>query len=97
MPISALKTTPYSLAWGVSAYATVTAVNVYGNSLESSEGNNAVILTIPDAPTDLSNNAALTDGTQIGLTWNQGISNGGTPVIDFTISYKFDEVPYAVL
>lgn len=70
---------------------------MYGNSVTSIEGNGAIILTVPDAPTDLANNALVTSGSQIGLTWNQGVQNGGTPVIDFTISYKYDAEPYTVL
>lgn len=97
VPISSLIVSPFSLAWGSSAYAKVTAVNVYGNSVVSSEGNGAIILTVPDAPTNLANNKAISTGTKIGLTWAQGLSNGGTPVIDFTLSYKYDALPYAVL
>jgi hypothetical protein len=77
-PISALKTTPYNLGWGVSVFAKLLAVNMYGNSVASLEGNGGIILTVPDAPTDLANNVAITSASQIGLTWNQGIENGGT-------------------
>lgn len=69
VPISTLKTTPYSISWGLSIYATVTAVNVYGLSVESLEGNGAIILTIPDAPINLVNVASITRGTKIGLSW----------------------------
>jgi hypothetical protein len=76
---------PFFLHWGVSVYATVTAVNVYGSSLESSVGNGARILREPDAPVNLANNPNVTSGSQIGLTWAQGSENGGTPVTDFTL------------
>lgn len=62
-PISYLKTTPYDLEWGVEIYARLIAVNMYGNSVTSIEGNGAIILTVPDAPTDLANNALVTSGS----------------------------------
>jgi hypothetical protein len=40
-------------------------------------------LTVPDAPANLVNNAALTNATQIGLIWNEGFSNGGSVVLSY--------------
>jgi len=48
-----LRTDPYNLPWGSEIYAKVTAINIYGESLSSSEGNGAVILTYPDPPINL--------------------------------------------
>jgi len=48
---------PYNLAWGSSIYANVIAVNKAGNSVTSSNGNGAQILTTPAAPVNLANNA----------------------------------------
>ena len=39
----------------------------------------------------------MTSGTQIGLTWTQGINNGGTPVLDYKISYKTGQNPFETL
>jgi hypothetical protein len=58
---------PYSLPWGSEVYARVTAINIYGNSVESVEGNGAIILTQPDAPINAENVPAETTGTTIGL------------------------------
>lgn len=58
VPIAALISAPYSLDWGVSVYAKVVAINLYGDSLESVEGNNAIISTSPDKPIDLAENYA---------------------------------------
>jgi hypothetical protein len=69
VPISALIVAPYSLAWGSSIYATVSAINVVGTSVPSTEGNGAVIITNPDAPTSLSDAPLITLGDRIGLTW----------------------------
>jgi hypothetical protein len=96
-PISSLKTTPFNLAWGVEVVAKLTAINVYGSSTVSAESQSgAIILTVPDAPLNLANDAELTTGSQIALTWNQGVENGGTPVIDFSLAYKFGSEPYTL-
>ena len=97
IPIADILVSPFNLAWGVSVYAKVIAVNVYGESIESDEGNGATILTIPDAPTNLANNPSITTGSKIGLSWAQGLNDGGTHVIDFTLSYKKDSGSYSIL
>jgi hypothetical protein len=74
---------PYNLEWGSSIYARLTATNIKGDSLESIEGNGAVIIRIPDAPINLANIPSITTGSQIGLSWDEGVNNGGTQVLDF--------------
>ena len=61
---------PFSLTWGSSVYAKVSATNIRGNSLQSLAGNGAILITVPDAPLLLSIDSALTTATKIGLTWN---------------------------
>lgn len=61
VPISTLKVSPFSLAWGASVYATITAVNSYGDSEVSTPGNGAEILTTPDVPIGLANVPAVTN------------------------------------
>ena len=85
MPIATLKGIPYEIEWGASIFAKVIAINVAGNSLASNEGNGAVILTNPDPPTDVTNVAANTDGSNIGLSWNAA-GDGGSPIIDYTVT-----------
>jgi hypothetical protein len=66
-----------------------------GSSTSSEAGNGAVILTFPDEPINLSNNLLITWGTTIGLTWDEGDNNGGTPVIDYTVmSFSSDSSTY---
>ena len=48
IPVTALRVSPFSLGWGTSVYAKVVAKNIYGSSLESSDGNGALITTTPD-------------------------------------------------
>ena len=42
---------------------------------------------VPNAPVSLQNNLAVTLATQIGLTWVDGTSSGGVPIIDYQIWY----------
>lgn len=46
---------PFNLPWGSSIYVIISSTNVYGESIYSSVGNGAVILTIPDAPVSFAN------------------------------------------
>lgn len=86
--ISDLLGAPYNLPWGSSVYAKVAAINIKGASVFSIEGNGAVILTIPDSPLNLQNNAAVTSATQIGVTWTEGLEDGGSAVLYYKVSYK---------
>jgi hypothetical protein len=80
-----LRSSPFNLAWGSSVYAKVSAVNAYGTSAESSQGSGVIILTTPDAPIQLAGNSDATTGTSVGLTWAEGVSDGGTVVLDYQI------------
>jgi hypothetical protein len=59
-----------------------------GSSRTSESGNGAVILTYPDDPTNLQLNDEITWGSIVGLTWDEGAQNGGTPVLDYTVMFK---------
>jgi hypothetical protein len=48
VPATVLIAEPFSLDWGDSVFAKVIAVNLYGDSSESPEGNGAYITTYPD-------------------------------------------------
>jgi len=87
VPITTLMAEPFNQPWGSSIYVKVTMTNVVGESLESDEGNGALILTNSDAPVNLANNVAQTDATQIGLTWDESPTNGGAAVEDYRIVY----------
>ena len=86
--VSTLKAYPFNLAWGSSIYARISATNILGTSEFSTDGNGAIILTFPDEPLNLIINPEITWGTVIGLSWDEGLSNGGTPVIDYTLESK---------
>jgi hypothetical protein len=87
VPISTLRTAPFSLPWGSSIYVQVYSLNVVGTSLASSEGNGAVITTYPDAPINAVNDALVTDSSTIKFSWSEGSSNGGALINDYRVSY----------
>jgi hypothetical protein len=97
VPISVLQAPPYNLAWGASIFATVAAQNDEGISDASAPGNGAIIITNPDPPGLLSNNAAITSASVIALTWTQPAVNGGTAVIDYQVSWDQGVSNYVVL
>ena len=42
---------------------------------------------MPDKPINLQDDTSVTSDVQIRFTWQDGVSDGGTPVIDYTILY----------
>lgn len=85
-----LATGAFRLNEGDHIYFKVKASNVYGDSEYSAVGNGASMWTYPDTPLNLANNAQITSASQIGLTWQEGVSNGGTAVLDFRVYYTLD-------
>jgi hypothetical protein len=78
-------------------YVRVSASNLFGTSTYSPIGDGASIWLQPDAPTNLANNEAVTDDIVIGLSWNPGLSDGGTPLIDYRLWYALETEDYTVL
>ena len=68
-------------------YANVVAINSYGESIVSNDGNGAIVVVVPSAPVKLTTNQAGTSVNTISFTWNLGPSNGGRPIIDYRVSY----------
>ena len=87
MPIALLRDSLYQLEWGDHVWAKVVAYNLYGYSLESAAGNGALILTNPDSPINLAENVAARTSTTITFSWEDGIANGGSDVLDYRITY----------
>lgn len=99
VPISTLKASPYGLDWGVGVYAIVSAINIVGPSVFSVPTVTAdagIILTNPDAPLNLLNVPSVTSATQVGLSWTIGVKDGGSPVIDYTVSKAIGSGAYEV-
>jgi hypothetical protein len=85
--LTVLKASPYLLVKDDSVVAKIVSVNAYGESDQSSQGSGAVIQLVADAPISLTNDHSTTTATVIRFTWNDGSSDGGTSVIDYTIFY----------
>jgi hypothetical protein len=63
IPITVLTASPFNLVWGQSIYATVSAINSVGISLQSSAGSGAILVTLPGAPINVVNVVTITTGT----------------------------------
>lgn len=96
--ISDLLANPFNLGWGSSVVAIVSAQNSIGSSVFSTQGSGAVILTIPNAPINVQNVANITNAYQIGIQWSNGLQNGGSNVIDYSVLYaKSSESVYTTI
>jgi hypothetical protein len=62
--------------------------NVFGYSTSFSNVALIFIAAPPTSPLDLANNESVTSGGKIGLTWSAPNSDGGSPVIDYEISFN---------
>lgn len=87
LPLSTLTSTPYSLLKGYSINAYIVATNAYGSSTPSSLGNGGVIVLVTNAPILLVNDPTVTSRSVIKFTWTAPISNGGSSILDYTITY----------
>lgn len=97
IPFATLRADPFSLVLGNSVLAKVTATNVYGESAYSVPGNGAIILQVPSAQVGLAFDTLVTTASVIKITWNNGISTGGSPIIDYRVSYDQSIGIYTVL
>jgi hypothetical protein len=59
VPISTLKAAAFTLPWGAEIWAKVVAINLYGESEVSEQGNGAIILTYPDSPVNVAEDYSL--------------------------------------
>lgn len=48
--------------------------------------------TYPDAPVTLTEDHVITNAYQIGINWQDGAYDGGSPVLDYEVWYKETEV-----
>jgi len=85
--LTTLRASPLILVKGDSIIAQIISVNAYGDSVQVVTGSGAVVRDVPDAPVSLLNDPTITTDKVIKFTWADGASDGGTPVIDYTVSY----------
>lgn len=73
------------------------SINIYGESIRSEAGNNAVIQYVPDPPINLANDPTTTTDTRIRFSWTDSDQNGGAPVTDYDIFYDQGNGNYVLL
>lgn len=95
--INTLLAAPYNVDGGDSIYAKVVAVNVYGETTQSTEGNGAYYTRVPDQPINLAEDISVRSSTTDGLTWADGINNGGVPIIDYRVNMREQGGTYTVI
>jgi hypothetical protein len=76
---------PYNLVKGEEIQVSIVATNSYGDSDYSPLGNGALTQLVPDAPINLTRDEDVTDADVIRFTWTEGLSDGGTPVLDYDV------------
>jgi hypothetical protein len=67
--------------------AKVVAINSFGASAESATGNGATMPSVPNAPASLTRDNANTFSTQVVFSWTIPSSNGGAPILDYSIQW----------
>lgn len=78
---------PFSLPIGEVINVKMIAYNFYGESSYSPIASNQNVVWKPDAVINLRDNTAVTKATRIGLLWEDGQSDNGRPILDYTITY----------
>jgi hypothetical protein len=58
---------------------------LYGESDHSVAGNGAYYTRVPDAPVNVLENISERTSTTIGLTWEDGLNNGGVLISDYQV------------
>lgn len=86
--IETLLATPYNVDGGDHIYGKVSAINVYGESAESIEGNGAYYTRVPDAPLDVQEDRTGKTSTTLDLVWTDGLNNGGIQLIDYRVKIR---------
>jgi len=85
--MTSLVAEPFLLERSDSILAVIVATNpIGGDSVPSVAGNGATVISEPDAPLNLAEDLALRTISTLGLTWNDGASDGGAPILDYRIS-----------
>lgn len=79
---------PYNVDGGDSIYAKVSSMNVYGESDLSEAGNGAYYERPPDKPISLAEDISVRSASTDGLTWADGINNGGIPILDYRVNFR---------
>ena len=71
---------------GKSYFFKISAINSIGEG-ELSDPFLILAASVPDAPIQLLRNDILSTREVVSFTWEQGTGNGGSPIIDYRVSY----------
>jgi len=85
--LATLQAEPFNINVGYSIYIKVIAKNEYGTSQISDPGNGAIMVSVPDKPFLVMNDATITSDSKIGIFWFDGATNGGSPIVDYKIMW----------
>ena len=96
VPHTVLIAAPFNLVQGDAVIVRVYAINAYGDSEVSYDGRGAVIIVVPSAPANLKM-LETTTVSKIVFSWDRGFTNGGSAIIDYTVSYDQASSTYVVL
>lgn len=69
IPSSILNAAPFNIGWGDSVWAKLSAINAYGESSMSLEGNGGIIITKPDPPRNIVEDIAERTLNSVGFYW----------------------------
>ncbi len=99
--VSGIITTSYTTAVALTPNTVynfkVESRNAFGFSTTYSNEATIRAASLPNAPILLANNVEVTAAGTVGLTWSPGAYDGGSPVIDYRISYHAGSDAYVVL
>lgn len=85
--LSTLTASPFSLVQNETISVKVTAINSYGESLNSTVGTGGAIILVPSAPINLTNDITYTNSSVIVFNFTPGASNGGSSVLYYNVYY----------
>lgn len=97
IPVSVLRAAPFNLPWGNLVYAKIEATNAYGDSGPSDAGCCARLVTNPDPPINLQEVLSGRTISTLGLSWQQGVFNGGDTILDYRVSMADESGVYAYI
>lgn len=81
-----LTASPFNLVQGSQIYVTISASNLFGTSVSTSNVFGGLLQVTPSPPV-LYNNLAITNSAVIGLQWVT-IQNGGSAIIDYRLEFR---------
>jgi Fibronectin type III domain len=97
IPFTVLTASPYFYIFGDNVFVKIVAINSYGESISSDDASGAIILQVPSAPVRLTNSNVTNTSSSINLRWMNGLGSGGTPIIDYRVSYDQSTGNYVTL